>query len=508
MKNKNLLFVLLWGIFCISLDSSTFIPNGSQVNGEWIESDSPFIIECTMTIAEGDTLIIGEGVLIQGTLSTIYIGGTLIINGTESDSVNFVSYEPYLAWGGFRLTGNSNIECNYTNFGEVPLEPLALSTSLIKDENINNSNIVLEHCSFSGVGDTFYEYDLINCQNSFIELRSCTFTNISGFGNLFDVAFLSMENCIFKDITDSTRLFRATTLNIDKNQFYNLDVDICFEVEGGMLAITNSLLTNITAHYLIKFYNTDGIPIIENNTFSNNESRFISLSNLSNFESIQFTNNIFSNFSESLFYCFNNDGSSFNVELYNCSIYNSEVNGYNINVDTFDCSFSVPYFNNPSNHQGYNEYLPQFDFSLSTNSDCINSGSSNVNFNPVFDINGNIRVVEIIDIGAYEFQGISSIDLELDFNSNFSLSNFPNPFNPFTLISFELSGASLASIKIYNSKGQFVRNLGNVFFDKGVNTLMWNGRNSNNEVVASGIYYYLLEVDHKVELTRKCILLK
>ena len=84
--------------------------------------------------------------------------------------------------------------------------------------------------------------------------------------------------------------------------------------------------------------------------------------------------------------------------------------------------------------------------------------------------------------------------------------NYPNPFNPCTTISYELSQQELvnASITVYNTKGQLVRTF------KNLNTsgnIVWDGRDNNNNVVNSGVYFYKLNCI-KTSKIRKMVLIK
>jgi len=88
--------------------------------------------------------------------------------------------------------------------------------------------------------------------------------------------------------------------------------------------------------------------------------------------------------------------------------------------------------------------------------------------------------------------------------------NHPNPFNPETLISFQLDSSDIedAVLSIYNIKGQKVKIfdsfIGN---NSGTNTVIWNGTDDNGSPVASGIYFYRLDVN-EVHKIRKMVLLR
>ncbi len=86
--------------------------------------------------------------------------------------------------------------------------------------------------------------------------------------------------------------------------------------------------------------------------------------------------------------------------------------------------------------------------------------------------------------------------------------NYPNPFNPNTRISFSLPETSKATIVIYNLKGQKIKTLINNKCEKGITELIWNGNDTNHKSVSSGIYFYQLKVDDKVQKSKKMMLLK
>gem|GEM_PF-559541 len=89
-------------------------------------------------------------------------------------------------------------------------------------------------------------------------------------------------------------------------------------------------------------------------------------------------------------------------------------------------------------------------------------------------------------------------------------SNFPNPFNPETTISFSLvKDAKNAKIEIYNLKGQEIKTFSiNTSTLTPINTIIWNGKDDKNNSVSSGIYLYKLNVNGKTEAVKKCLLLK
>ena len=86
--------------------------------------------------------------------------------------------------------------------------------------------------------------------------------------------------------------------------------------------------------------------------------------------------------------------------------------------------------------------------------------------------------------------------------------NYPNPFNPSTTISFFVTQtSSFVTLEIYNIKGQKVKTLVNENLEAGNHSVIWNGKNDNNKLVSSGIYFYKLKAGD-FNSTKKMILLK
>jgi photosystem II stability/assembly factor-like uncharacterized protein len=89
------------------------------------------------------------------------------------------------------------------------------------------------------------------------------------------------------------------------------------------------------------------------------------------------------------------------------------------------------------------------------------------------------------------------------------LSNFPNPFNPSTTIHFSselFQPNEQITLEIYNIKGQKIHqfHINNSKFK--INEVVWDGTDSTNNSVSSGIYFYKLNV--KNSPIKKMILIK
>lgn len=71
--------------------------------------------------------------------------------------------------------------------------------------------------------------------------------------------------------------------------------------------------------------------------------------------------------------------------------------------------------------------------------------------------------------------------------------NVPNPFNPTTRIFFELPHATDVQLNVFNILGQRVRTLVNEFLPAGKHEVFFDGRGDQNQILASGVYFYRLE---------------
>ena len=82
--------------------------------------------------------------------------------------------------------------------------------------------------------------------------------------------------------------------------------------------------------------------------------------------------------------------------------------------------------------------------------------------------------------------------------------NFPNPFNPDTYIPYALASDAHVTINIFDMRGNLVRrlNLGYQkagFYMERSDAAHWKGRDSFGQKVASGLYFYTLQV-HSVPI--------
>ncbi len=86
-------------------------------------------------------------------------------------------------------------------------------------------------------------------------------------------------------------------------------------------------------------------------------------------------------------------------------------------------------------------------------------------------------------------------------------SNYPNPFNPTTRISFSVPFEGKVNLSVYNTKGQLVKTLINRRIIPGSHIVNWDGQDNAGKQVASGVYFYKLKT-HDSDISKKMLLLK
>ncbi len=74
-------------------------------------------------------------------------------------------------------------------------------------------------------------------------------------------------------------------------------------------------------------------------------------------------------------------------------------------------------------------------------------------------------------------------------------NNYPNPFNPDTIIEFSIREDTNAKLSIYNTKGQLIKVLHNGLIEAGKHKIVWNGKDSRGRDAVSGVYFYRLQTD-------------
>ena len=93
--------------------------------------------------------------------------------------------------------------------------------------------------------------------------------------------------------------------------------------------------------------------------------------------------------------------------------------------------------------------------------------------------------------------------------------NYPNPFNPSTKINYQLPATSFVKLSICDIRGREIVTLINKQQDAGYYSVEWNGKDEQQRVVSSGIYFYKIRAvdlsstkEHSYVSVKKMLLLK
>ncbi len=93
-----------------------------------------------------------------------------------------------------------------------------------------------------------------------------------------------------------------------------------------------------------------------------------------------------------------------------------------------------------------------------------------------------------------DFIEVTSTGVNNVYVPEFEMTNYPNPFNPSTTISFEITSLDEdIQLEILNLKGQLIKEFEISNLQLGVNKVVWNGRDNSNISVSSGIYFYKIK---------------
>ncbi len=112
------------------------------------KANSPYIISSSSTISAGATMKIEAGVTIKfGNDAMLYVSGSLIVQGTENDSVYFISAVTGNQWGNIENNNSNDIEIYYTK----------TSGNLMFVFGYGGKNIVIRHCNIESTARGYGE---------------------------------------------------------------------------------------------------------------------------------------------------------------------------------------------------------------------------------------------------------------------------------------------------------------------------------------------------------------
>ncbi|HEX5132527.1 MAG TPA: T9SS type A sorting domain-containing protein [Candidatus Krumholzibacteria bacterium] len=89
----------------------------------------------------------------------------------------------------------------------------------------------------------------------------------------------------------------------------------------------------------------------------------------------------------------------------------------------------------------------------------------------------------------------------------FSISAYPNPFNPSTTIRYELATEGRVYVRVFDARGAEVTMLVNAHLAPGSYEVDWDGRDAGNRPVGTGVYFVRFDLGGETK-THKVVLLK
>ncbi|MDD3051171.1 MAG: right-handed parallel beta-helix repeat-containing protein [Candidatus Cloacimonetes bacterium] len=417
------------------------------------------------------------------------------------------------------LNSSINLQ-NSSSFIEGVWNNINIDNSIFNNHylpfNINAENCLISNNSFFNCQHSTSSFNSVN--ESLIENN--TFINCAGY---LEIANSLVEN---NDFYSSSYRFILSDVIFRNNRIRNSSEEYIFHLSGDSSYIVNNLITNNESEVFFDLNMSDlESVLIVNNTISNNEFDIISNVQEEGTEGIfHFYNNTFNNNDLTHFIYSNSSQNEFH--FYNNNFFGSgtSVTG-DATIFGLENSFNIdPVFISPSENIGISDDALTADWSLTAESGLINQGYADVTgLNlPELDLAGNPRIYQgetaVIDVGAYEYQGdVSAEGNQSNIPVDLLLGNYPNPFRNSnsnsrdgsgTLIKYQLKQDSHVNISVYNLKGQRIKNLLNGSVSKGQHNISWSGRDENNQPVASGVYFYKMDIEGRQKMVKKCLLLK
>ncbi len=465
----------------------------------WEANQQIFPIGCKEYVSiigeDMDTTILFNDYLLNALIAYNLNGYTEVSNFSISNSSEYYTGSIIHAY-----------EVNIFKLSNIKIQNNSNISSIIVTEHIYNifDNLIISD-------NTAYHSVLNFAENSGI-MKNCVISNNSLYSSVHSYTVVQIdahddeefivENCVFSNNTshNECRMIRCRS----------------GWGEEPTIRFNNCLFSDNNTDYdgCVTTYN-QGITEFNNCTFSNNTS---SNSTLKGFGDITMNNTIM--YDNTNYEIFMADwtpvsGETYELNVDYSNIQNGEGNIYNQNgVNTINWGEG-----NIDEDPLFSPFSGNSPYQLTSGSPCVDTGTPETTglFLPPWDLLHNQRIwdgdedgIAIIDMGCYEFGAESYVGITNNQlpETDYQLTNFPNPFNPETKIVFDLPESGQVKLVIYNIKGQKVKILLDCYMSPGRSEMLWNSKDDNGKRVSSGIYMYQLKVNDKIEKVKKMMLLK
>ena len=123
-------------------------------------------------------------------------------------------------------------------------------------------------------------------------------------------------------------------------------------------------------------------------------------------------------------------------------------------------------------------------------------------------IHNNVLIADINEFGSFLVvsKDNNTFNDEIPYETEI-ISCYPNPFNPFSNINYNLDNDNYVKFEIYNTLGQIVFESHNFYAKKGMNQYRWTGNDSYGNSLSSGVYLITMKTNNNV-YSQKITLLK
>ena len=202
LNKIRLLFILL-GLVCPLVFLHAQTPLSGDKSGILSKSGSPYLLTGAVTVPAGQTLIIEPGCRVLMPYNSYFdVNGTLIANGTATDSIYFNRYfSPYYAYGGYFNINSSSVN---SSFSYVNIDSLG--------NNNYNGYLINAASSFSLTNSSIKNYgaNALTITRSNVTVNQCLFSSQGAYNALhiaLDTISPNIQNCYFNGSDNGRNIY-------------------------------------------------------------------------------------------------------------------------------------------------------------------------------------------------------------------------------------------------------------------------------------------------------------
>ena len=215
---------LLWGLIVAGSLSAAQVGGIIATNTRWTISESPYVVQSGVQIAEDATLTIDAGVTV--TSASIQVFGRLVATGTESNPVMF------------RSATIASASRNY--HGEMQFEYCDFQNSYIGQPSRSLGSISIRHSILQNVGDLYLEMPIGSCVFSHNIFDSCIGIACMTAGE----SVVIEDNLFYNNLSPITslRAYPPSKILITGNAFFGRGAMVGYEAvyRDGFIVATNN----------------------------------------------------------------------------------------------------------------------------------------------------------------------------------------------------------------------------------------------------------------------------